>query len=126
MSLEIEKINKIHLEPSYSFSLPEGKAVNHFDLLSDSLILLIFNKIGDVKALGCCCVVSKRFHTLVPHVETSLMILMVGGIVKPIQAPGQFLGPKRSSSLTVSNNIHGDDDDLEVMVNSKAVDGDEE
>ncbi|KAL3522782.1 hypothetical protein ACH5RR_015616 [Cinchona calisaya] len=43
--------------------------VDHFDRLPDSLLLLVFNKIGDVKALGRCCVVSKRFHSLVPQVE---------------------------------------------------------
>jgi hypothetical protein len=26
--------------------------INHFDRLPDSLLLLVFNKIGDVKALG--------------------------------------------------------------------------
>lgn len=117
--------------------------LDHFDLLPDSLLLLVFNKIGDVKALGRCCVVSKRFHTLVPQVEnvvvrvdcvisdddatsasgasdksrgpfSSLVRLVFGGIVKPIQALGQFLGPKRSSSsssaLSVGNNVDGDDD----------------
>ncbi|KAH6826225.1 F-box family protein [Perilla frutescens var. hirtella] len=43
--------------------------IDHFDRLPDSLILLIFNKIGDVKALGRCCVVSRRFHSLVPQVD---------------------------------------------------------
>ncbi|KAI3719694.1 hypothetical protein L6452_20596 [Arctium lappa] len=124
---------------------PEPSAVDHFDLLPDSLLLLVFNNIGDVKALGRCCVVSKRFHTLVPQVEnvvvrvdcvisdddatsasaasdksrgpfSSLVRLVVGGIVKPIQALGQYLGPKRSSlsssstSLSVGNNVDGDDD----------------
>ncbi|KAL4586333.1 hypothetical protein LXL04_010969 [Taraxacum kok-saghyz] len=116
--------------------------LDHFDLLPDSLLLLVFNKIGDVKALGRCCVVSKRFHTLVPQVEnvvvrvdcvisdddatsasgasdksrgpfSSLVRLVFGGIVKPIQALGNFLGPKRSSSstaLSVGNNVDGDDD----------------
>lgn len=43
--------------------------VDHFDCLPDSLVILVFNKIGDVKALGRCCVVSKRFHALVSQVE---------------------------------------------------------
>jgi hypothetical protein len=38
--------------------------IDHFDCLPDSLLLLVFNKIGDVKALGRCCVVSRRFHCL--------------------------------------------------------------
>ncbi|KAL2252119.1 F-box protein At4g18380-like [Sesamum indicum] len=45
------------------------ETIDHFDRLPDSLILLIFNKIGDVKALGRCCVVSRRFHSLVPQVD---------------------------------------------------------
>ncbi|KAJ0451358.1 putative F-box domain-containing protein [Helianthus annuus] len=40
-----------------------------FDSLPDSLLLLIFNKIGDVKALGRCCAVSRRFHSLIPLVD---------------------------------------------------------
>ncbi|PON82373.1 F-box domain containing protein [Trema orientale] len=43
--------------------------IDHFDRLPDSLLLLVFNKIGDVKALGRCNVVSRRFHTLVPQVD---------------------------------------------------------
>ncbi|CAA0823725.1 F-box protein [Striga hermonthica] len=43
--------------------------IDHFDRLPDSVILLIFNRIGDVKALGRCCVVSRRFHDLVPQVD---------------------------------------------------------
>ncbi|XP_021763855.1 F-box protein At5g46170-like [Chenopodium quinoa] len=99
--------------------------VDHFDRLPDSLLLLVFNKIGDVKALGRCCVVSRRFQTLVPQVENvvvrvdcvisdddssvassaadksrspfaNLVRLIFGNIFKPIQALGQLLGPKRS------------------------------
>ncbi|PIM98461.1 hypothetical protein CDL12_29060 [Handroanthus impetiginosus] len=47
----------------------DPEPVDHFDRLPDSLILLIFNKIGDVKALGRCCVASRRFHSLVPQVD---------------------------------------------------------
>ncbi|KAI3818435.1 hypothetical protein L1987_12242 [Smallanthus sonchifolius] len=135
--LRPDPTSRIHPEPP---STPE--LVDHFDLLPDSLLLLIFNNIGDVKALGRCCVVSKRFHTLIPQVQnvvvrvdcvisdddaasatsdksrgpfSSLVRLVFGGIVKPIQAIGQFLGPKRSSpsssssALSVGNNVGGDD-----------------
>ncbi|KAL5771932.1 hypothetical protein ACOSP7_011541 [Xanthoceras sorbifolium] len=97
--------------------------IDHFDRLPDSLLLLVFNKIGDVKALGRCCVVSRRFHSLVPQVEnvvvrvdcvisdddsssstceksrspfSNLFRFVFGGIVKPLQALGQLLGPKRT------------------------------
>ncbi|KAK8495555.1 hypothetical protein V6N13_092975 [Hibiscus sabdariffa] len=127
--------------------------IDHFDRLPDSILLLIFNKIGDVKALGRCCLVSRRFHSLVPQVEnvvvrvdcvisdddcspssssdksraagpfSNLFRLVFGGIVKPLQALGQFLGPKRSilngtlnphssSSLSVGSDC-GDDGELD-------------
>ncbi|KAK1422779.1 hypothetical protein QVD17_18065 [Tagetes erecta] len=131
--------------PCRLLSVPEVDGVDRFDELPDSLLLLIFNRIGDVKALGRCCAVSRRFHSLVPQVEnvvvrvdcvisddesvsggssdksrgpiSSLFRIVFGGIVKPIQALGQFLGPKRSSSssslsspsLSVGN-VDGDDD----------------
>ncbi|KAF7803147.1 F-box protein [Senna tora] len=111
---------------------PDVADVDHFDRLPDSLLLLVFNKIGDVKALGRCCVVSRRFHSLVPQVEnvvvrvdcvisdddssssaassdksrgpfSNLFRLVFGGIVKPFQALGQFLGPKRASSISGSS-----------------------
>uniref|UniRef100_A0A3Q7F1Y6 F-box domain-containing protein n=1 Tax=Solanum lycopersicum TaxID=4081 RepID=A0A3Q7F1Y6_SOLLC len=41
--------------------------MDHFDRLPDSILLFIFNKIGDVKALGRCSVVSRRFNSLVPE-----------------------------------------------------------
>ncbi|CAI9788004.1 unnamed protein product [Fraxinus pennsylvanica] len=47
--------------------------IDHFDTLPDSLVLLIFNRIGDVKALGRCCVVSRRFHSLVPQVDNVIV-----------------------------------------------------
>ncbi|KAJ0240676.1 F-box protein [Hirschfeldia incana] len=121
---------------------PEPPPIDHFDHLPDSILLLVFNKISDVKSLGRCCVVSRRFHSLVPQVESVLIRvdcvisdddssslssiksrssapsfsnifrLVVGGIVKPLQALGQFLGaPKRScggSSSSSSLSINGD------------------
>ncbi|GAU35879.1 hypothetical protein TSUD_383710 [Trifolium subterraneum] len=106
--------------------------IDHFDRIPDSLLLLVFNKIGDVKALGRCCVVSRRFHSLVPQVENvvvrvdcvisdddsnsssnssdksrgpfwNLLRLVFGGIAKPIQTLGQFLGPKRVNSSSSSS-----------------------
>ncbi|KAI3697603.1 hypothetical protein L6452_30697 [Arctium lappa] len=134
----------MHLQPPYTPSLTaaedEDEATDHFDHLPDSLLLLIFNKIGDVKALGRCCVVSKRFQTLVPQVEnvvvsvdcvisddgsssvtgsfeesrgsiSSFFNIVVAGIVKPIQALGHFLGPNPNrSSSTSSSSLSVHDD----------------
>ncbi|XP_019157224.1 PREDICTED: F-box protein At4g18380-like [Ipomoea nil] len=61
--------------PKMGYSRPDlscrvsPEPVDHFDCLPDSLVVLVFNRIGDVKALGRCCVVSRRFHALVPQVE---------------------------------------------------------
>ncbi|KAL5097026.1 hypothetical protein RYX36_001353 [Vicia faba] len=111
---------------------PYFPQIDHFDRIPDSLLLLVFNKIGDVKALGRCCVVSRRFHSLVPQVENvvvrvdcvisdddsnssatssdksrgpfwNLLRLVFGGIAKPIQTIGQFLGPKRASNSNSGN-----------------------
>jgi len=109
---------------------------DHFDDLPDPLLLVIFNRIGDVKALGRCALVSRRFHSLVPlvdsvlvrvdcvipddpaasgsgsasaptsptasaparHVFSQLARLVIGGIVKPIQALGQILSHANSAS----------------------------
>ncbi|KZV58270.1 F-box protein-like [Dorcoceras hygrometricum] len=43
--------------------------IDHFDRLPESILLLIFNRVADVKALGRCCVVSRRFRALVPQVD---------------------------------------------------------
>lgn len=124
---------------------------DHFDRLPDSLLLLIFNRIGDVKALGRCCAVSRRFHSIVSQVDnvvvrvdcvisdddfssassssdksrsgfSNLFRMVLGGIVKPLQALGQFLGPKRvtssglgsaSSSLSTSSLAVGREEDGE-------------
>ncbi|KAF6150591.1 hypothetical protein GIB67_022203 [Kingdonia uniflora] len=119
---------------------------DHFDRIPDSLLLIVFNKIGDVKALGRCCVVSKRFQYLVPQVDhvvvkvdcvisdddatssgacndksrggvfSSFFRLVFGGIAKPLQAIGQFIGPKRSgcASSGYSGIVGSDDDDVEA------------
>ncbi|KAM2148854.1 hypothetical protein ACFX1Q_005413 [Malus domestica] len=117
---------------------------DHFDRLPDSLLLLVFNKIGDVKALGRCCVVSRRFHSLVPQVDnvvvrvdcvisdddsspssassssssdksrapfSALFRLVLGGIVKPLQALGQLLGPNRRSPNGSHSALSVDDPD---------------
>ncbi|XP_073312560.1 F-box protein At5g46170-like [Primulina huaijiensis] len=61
-SIRLDLGGKIHPEP-----------IDLLDGIPDSLLLVIFNKIGDVKSLGRCCVVSKRFHSLVPQVDTIIV-----------------------------------------------------
>ncbi|XP_057957043.1 F-box protein AUF2-like [Malania oleifera] len=43
---------------------------DYFDRIPDSLIILIFNSISDIKTLIRCRAVSKRFNSLVPQAET--------------------------------------------------------
>ncbi|KAJ7556515.1 hypothetical protein O6H91_05G086800 [Diphasiastrum complanatum] len=96
--------------------------VDRLDLLPDSIILLIFNKIGDVKALGSCCAVSKRFQDLARQVDdvvvkvdcvitgedsslnmkgksllSCFMRLFLGNIAKHLQALQHLMAPRKST-----------------------------
>lgn len=55
--------------------------MNGFDELPDSLILLIFNSVADVKSLIRCLAVSKRFNALVPQTES--LSLTVDRVISP-------------------------------------------
>ncbi|KAJ7549149.1 hypothetical protein O6H91_07G042400 [Diphasiastrum complanatum] len=101
---------------------------DYFDNLPDPVLLLILNRLADIKALGRCCAVSRRFRELVLQVDNAvvkvdcvisreessknlkgkglfrhLMRFVVGRIVKPLQALHQFLGPKKSIAAEVSH-----------------------
>ncbi|KAL5221176.1 hypothetical protein ABZP36_025889 [Zizania latifolia] len=114
----------------------EEAGEDQFERLPDAVLLDVFDRIGDVKALGRCALVSRRFHALVPLVDSvfvrvdcvipddpapssaghrqaaaegpptrgrgalaHLARLVLGGIVRPIQALGQILSP---AAATVS------------------------
>ncbi|XP_020092312.1 F-box protein At5g46170-like [Ananas comosus] len=113
----------------------DADGVDHFDRLPDPILLVIFNRIGDVKALGRLCLVSRRFHGLVPLVDNVLVRvdcvisddpsaagaaascgaarsrgvfshlarLVLGGLVKPLQALGQIIAPATASSSSSSS-----------------------
>ncbi|CAL9771891.1 unnamed protein product [Musa acuminata subsp. burmannicoides] len=51
----------------------EEEEIDHFDRLPDSVLLLVFNRVGDVKDLGRCCIVCSRFHSLVRLVDSVLV-----------------------------------------------------
>lgn len=112
-----------------------------FDLLPDSLLLCIFNRIGDVKALGRCFAVCRRFNSLVLQVEdvvvkvdcvistdesnlsirgtgllTHLYRVFVGSLVKPLHALQHFLTPKRCIIPEISHHSP-----CEVLKNFKGV-----
>lgn len=52
-----------------------------FDRLPDSLILLIFNSVSDIKTLIRCRSVSKRFNSLVPQADS--LLLRVDCVISP-------------------------------------------
>ncbi|KAK4347370.1 hypothetical protein RND71_033709 [Anisodus tanguticus] len=115
--------------------------IDHFDRLPDPILLLIFNMIGDVKALGCCSVVSRRFHSLVPEVDnvvvrvdcvisdddssssssgssnksrhpiSSLFRLVLSGLLKPFQSITQFISISPRRGSSSSAVVDGDDFD---------------
>ncbi|MCO5600122.1 hypothetical protein L7F22_054230 [Adiantum nelumboides] len=112
-----------------------------FDVLPDSLLLHIFNRVRDVKSLGRCSAVSKRFNSLVLQVEdivvkvdcvisadennltmggkgllTHFCNIVVGSLVKPLHALQHFLAPKRQTFPDVSCHSPG-----EVLSNFKGV-----
>ncbi|RZR81632.1 hypothetical protein BHM03_00007927 [Ensete ventricosum] len=57
------------LQPRRWDPVQEDEGIDGFDRLPDSVLLVIFNRVGDVKALGRCCVVSRRFYALVRLVD---------------------------------------------------------
>ncbi|XP_074571636.1 F-box protein At4g18380-like [Curcuma longa] len=105
----------------------DWEGIDHFDLLPDCLVLVVFNLLGDVKDLGRCRVLCRRFHALAQLVESvvvridcvisddsstssatspggdrgrgmisHLARIVLGGIVKPLQALGHILAPSAS------------------------------
>ncbi|KAJ7530475.1 hypothetical protein O6H91_14G005000 [Diphasiastrum complanatum] len=116
-------------------------SVDNFDRLPDSLLLIIFNKLGDIRTLGRCCAVSKRFCVLAPQAgnvvvkvdcvisgeESSINVkgrgvlshfarFVYGSIVKPFQALQHMLGPKKAKPAEISHHSPG-----EVLKNFKEV-----
>ncbi|KAJ0980487.1 hypothetical protein J5N97_008742 [Dioscorea zingiberensis] len=125
---------------------PEGE--DQFDRLPDAVLLVILNRIGEVKSLGRCCVVSRRFHALVPLVDSVVVRvdcvisdepspppstsdkprgvfshiarLVLSGLVKPWQALGHILGPPASSSSSPRRTSEPSSSSAEVSHHSPA------
>ncbi|CAK9186440.1 unnamed protein product [Ilex paraguariensis] len=57
----------------FPLSVSDSEPTDGFDGLPDSLILLIFDQISDVKTLIRCRSVSKRFNSLVPQSDSLLL-----------------------------------------------------
>lgn len=118
-----------------------GLAQDPFDRLPDSLMLCVFNKLHDIKALGRCAAVSRRFGSLVLQAEdvvvkvdcvisaeeshlsmkgksilTHLFKVLVGSLVKPLHALQQFLACKKSILPEVAHHSP-----CEVLKNFKGI-----
>ncbi|KAF3788848.1 F-box protein [Nymphaea thermarum] len=79
---------------------------DHFDRLPNSVLLLIFNKVGDVKALGRCCAVSRRFSSLVPQVDS--VVVRVDCVISGDAAAGAASGDASTTgSGTKSRGVLG-------------------
>ncbi|KAF5746807.1 F-box protein [Tripterygium wilfordii] len=55
------------------YQFDDRMATDGFDRLPDSLILLVFNSVSDIKTLIRCRSVSKRFNSLVPQTESLVL-----------------------------------------------------
>lgn len=116
-------------------------SVDVFDRLPDPLLIQIFNKLSDIKALGRCCAVSKRFNSLIPQVENvvvkvdcvisadesnlnvkgkgllmHLFRFLFGSLIKPLHVLQQYFAPKKNVLTEVSHHSPG-----EVLKNFKDV-----
>ncbi|OQU78753.1 hypothetical protein SORBI_3008G042000 [Sorghum bicolor] len=65
-----------------------SEAADQFERLHDAVLLDVLHRIGDVKALGRCALVSRRFHALVPLVNSVFVRVNC-----PIHALAQILSP---------------------------------
>ena len=73
-----------------------AEAIDHFDRLPDSLLILALNKIRDV-------ISDDESSSIVGSLEKSLFRLVFDNIGKPLQALGKFFRPKRSTPATSSS-----------------------
>ncbi|GMI97401.1 hypothetical protein like AT4G18380 [Hibiscus trionum] len=93
----------------------------YFDCLPDALLLLIFNKLHDLKSLTKCLQVSKRFNSLVPlidaafisipplkhptssttatsYVNTAFRLLFLNLFLKPLGCFHRIMAPPKSNT----------------------------
>ncbi|THU74891.1 hypothetical protein C4D60_Mb04t38190 [Musa balbisiana] len=158
--VDFEGFRTLCRAPAVEVAAKEEEGIDHFDRLPDSVLLVIFNRIGDVKALGRCCVVSRRFHALALLVDdvvvrvdcvisddpssspgaaggavsdkprgvfSHLARLVLGGLVKPLQALSQILSSSSCTDATAGKSASGSPSEashhspMEVLKNFKEV-----
>ncbi|RWW70896.1 hypothetical protein BHE74_00021401 [Ensete ventricosum] len=64
-NLSVWRTNSIKMQPKARVYADPSLDLDEFERLPDSIVLLIFNKVADVRSLGRCSAVSKRFNSLV-------------------------------------------------------------
>ncbi|KAF5739726.1 F-box protein [Tripterygium wilfordii] len=74
--------------PITMYQFDDQMEMDGFDRLPDSLILLIFNSVTDIKTLIRCRSVSKRFNSLVP--ETESLVLKVDCVISSESESGSI------------------------------------
>ncbi|XP_058085713.1 F-box protein AUF1-like [Magnolia sinica] len=74
--------------PSSPPSSPPHIQTGGFDRIPDHIVLIIFNRISDLKSLARCRAVAKRFNSLVPQAET--LVLRVDSVISS-ESKGSFL-----------------------------------
>ena len=70
MELEAAPRQQQQLEEEVGCPCGGSEAADQFERLHDAVLLDVLNRIGDVKALGRCALVSRRFHALVLLVDS--------------------------------------------------------
>jgi hypothetical protein len=84
---------RIHTDPALEF--------DQFDCLPDSLVLLILNKLDDVRSLVWCSAVSKRFNALAPHVhDVCVKIDRVVAVDGDLDGPMNLTSPKHRNIVS--------------------------
>ncbi|KAG6498663.1 F-box protein At4g18380-like [Zingiber officinale] len=82
-----------------SRSMASLGAADHFGRLPDSVLLDVFNLVGDVKTLGRCCVVCRRFHAVAQLVESVLVRVDCVISDDPSASPGAGVGGDRNRGI---------------------------
>ncbi|XP_059460889.1 F-box protein AUF1 [Corylus avellana] len=75
-----------------------------FDPIPDSLVLLIFNFVSDVKTLIRCRVVSKRFNSLVSQADS--LLLKVDRVITPESSDADSLSFPLTFIRSILKNLH--------------------
>ncbi|KAK1280185.1 F-box protein [Acorus gramineus] len=83
----------------------EEDAIDHFDRLPDPILVSIFNRLQDVKALGRCCAVSKRFHSAALQAES--VVVRVDCVISGDSSPSTSSSSASEASTAAARGVFG-------------------